>query len=598
VDTHGQGTVTTSDDGGGCTPAQNGRPAPDDVGDQTVRERFELALRAGRVGTWRWDIATGTVDWDGSMCELFGFAPDGFDGSYDTYASRLHPDDRDAVETSIRRTVAERLPGNQLEHRVLLPDGQVRWFMSSSRLLLDEAGEPAELIGVAVDITDRRQAELEREAARDAEDVARDAVRTAQRRIEMMARVSVLVDTPLDLDATLQQIADLAITEMADWCVVDVRDDGVVHHAAVAHRDPAMVAIVKRIQERYPADPDNPQIVELMQNLRPQFVREIPPDLVATSAQDPEHLELMRSLNLTSYLAVPLIAFGKSNGLMVLASSNGRQLDEEDVMLATEFGVRAGSAVAKAGMHSKLQATAQVLRRSLAPASLPQIPGIAMSAHYRSGTTGVDIGGDYYDVFPTAGGRWWAVLGDVCGKGPEAAALAGAVRYSLRAITMDITDPATALARLNEVLMAEDWSPRFTTLVLATFSEPANGPDDEGPLVLRLVSGGHPPAIVRRADGTIEVLESPGTLVGLVSPLDLTTVEVELHRGDTILLYTDGATEARLSTGEEVGESRVTRLLAAEGADPDDLASRIAQDLVERAGAGLRDDLALLTLSR
>jgi PAS domain S-box-containing protein len=590
--------VTSSDDGGARTQPQSGRPAPYDVTDRTVRDRFELALRAGRVGTWRWDVATGIVDWDGSMCELFGFAPGGFDGSYEAYASRLHPADRDAVEASIRRTLDERLPGSQLEHRVLLPDGEVRWFMASSRLLLDDAGEPAELIGVAVDITDRRQAELERAAARDAEDLARDAVQTAQRRIEMMARVSVLVDTPLDLDATLQQIADLAITEMADWCVVDVRDDGVVHHAAVAHRDPAMVAIVKRIQERYPSDPNNPQVAELMRTLKPQFVQEIPDDLVVRSAQDPEHLQLLRSLNLTSYLAVPLIAFGQSNGLMLLASSNGRQLDEEDVMLATEFGVRAGSAVAKAGMHSTLQATAEVLRRSLAPANLPQIPGIEMSAHYRSGTTGVDIGGDYYDVFPTAGGRWWAVLGDVCGKGPEAAALAGAVRYSLRAITMDITDPATALARLNEVLMAEDWSPRFTTLVLATFSEPANGPDDEAPLVLRLVSGGHPPAIVRRADGRIEVLESPGMLVGLLSPLELTTVEVELHRGDTMLLYTDGATEARLSTGEEMGQSRVTRLLATEGADPVDLASRIAQDLVDRAGAGLRDDLALLTLSR
>jgi PAS domain S-box-containing protein len=568
------------------------------VTDQAVRERFELALRAGRVGTWRWDVASGFVDWDASMCELFGFVPGSFDGSYESYVSRLHPQDRAHVEAAIRRTIDERLPGNELEHRILLPDGEVRWFTSCSRLLLDDAGEPSELIGVAVDITDRRQAELERAAARDAEDLARDAVQTAQRRIEMMARVSVLVDTPLDLDATLQQIADLAITEMADWCMVDVRDDGVVHHAAVAHRDPAMVAIVKRIQERYPSDPDNPQVVELMRTLKPQFVREIPADLVVRSAQDPEHLQLLRSLNLTSYLAVPLIAFGKSNGLMLLASSNGRRLDEEDVMLATEFGVRAGSAVAKAGMHSKLQATAQVLRRSLAPARLPRIPGIEMSAHYRSGTTGVDIGGDYYDVFPTGGGRWWAVLGDVCGKGPEAAALAGAVRYSLRAITMDITDPAMALTRLNEVLMAEDWSPRFTTLVLATFCEPATGPDDEGPLVLRLASGGHPPAIVRRADGAIEVLESPGMLVGLISPLDLTTVEVELHRGDTILLYTDGATEARLATGEEMGQSRVTRLLAVEGADPKDLASRIAQDLVERAGAGLRDDLALLTLSR
>jgi PAS domain S-box-containing protein len=571
-----------------------------DVTDETVRQRFEMALRAGHVGTWRWDVSTGFVDWDASMCELFGFAPGAFDGTYETYASRLHPDDRPAVEEAIRRTIDERLPGRELEHRVVLPDGEVRWFTSTSRLLLDDKGEPAELMGVVVDITDRRQAELERAAARDAEDLARDAVRAAQRRIEMMARVSVLVDTPLDLDATLQQIADLAITEMADWCIVDVRGDGVVHHAAVAHRDPTMVAVVKRMQDRYPSDPDNPQVAELMRTLKPQFMREIPQDLIVRSAKDAEHLELLRSLNLTSYLAVPLIAFGQGNGLMLLASSNGRRLDEEDVALAVEFGVRAGSAVAKARMHAKLQATARVLQRSLVPAGLPQVPGVQLSAHYRSGTTGVDIGGDYYDVFPTADGRWWAVLGDVCGKGPEAAALAGAVRYSLRAITMDITDPATALMRLNEVLMAEDWAPRFTTLVLATFVQPnadAAGTDDE-PVVLRLVSGGHPPAIVRRADGRIDVVDSPGTLLGLIAPLELTTVDVELNRGDTILLYTDGATEARLATGEEMGQSRLTLLLAAEGADPEGLATRIAHDLVARAGAGLRDDLALLTLTR
>ena len=152
------------------------------------------------------------------------------------------------------------------------------------------------------------------------------------------------------------------------------------------------------------------------------------------------------------------------------------------------------------------------------------------------------------------------------------------------------------------MLLAEDWSPRFTTLVLATFEQPRQTDvptsDDEEPVVLRLVSGGHPPAIVRRADGTVEVLDTPGTLIGLLPSLELTTVEVELCRGDTILLYTDGATEARLATGEEMGQSRVTRLLAEHGSTTTDLASRIADDLVLRAGAGLRDDMALLTLSR
>jgi PAS domain S-box-containing protein len=586
------------------TRGQDGGPVTHETSDRAVRERFELALRAGRIGTWRWEIRTGFVDWDASMCELFGFAPGEFDGTYVGYAARLHPDDRADVEAAIRSTVEQRAPGNELEHRILLPDGVVRWFRSSSKLLLDEHGEPKELIGVALDVTDRRQAELERQAARDAEDLARNAVRVAQRRMEMLARVSTLIDTPLDIDLTLQQIADLAISEMADWCVVDVEGDGGLQHAAVAHRDPAMVAIAKRIQERYPSDPHNPQVVELMRTREPLFVRQIPPGMFEATARDDEHLQLMRSLGLTSYLAVPLVSSGSAVGIMLLASSNGRQLDEEDVALAVALGRRAGSAVAKARLHSQLQATARVLQQSLVPAQLPRIPGLRMSAHYRSGTVGVDIGGDYYDVFRTSPDRWWVVLGDVCGKGPDAAALAGVVRYSVRAIATETDDPATVVRRLNEVLLAEDWSPRFTTLALASFvAGPHDGseqkaPQDGTPLALRVVSGGHPPALVRRADASVEVLHCPGTLVGLLPDLDLTTVQVTLHPGDTLLLYTDGATEARLDTGEELGQSRLIRLLAAEGGDPVDLASRIAAELVERAGAGLRDDLALLTLTR
>jgi PAS domain S-box-containing protein len=568
-----------------------------EVTDSAVRQRFELALRAGRVGTWRWEIRTGLVDWDSSMCELFGFAAGEFDGTYESYAARLHPQDRAEVEAAIRRTLDERLPGNEMEHRVLLPDGTVRWFTSSSRLLVDERGEPDELMGVVVDISERRQAELERSAAMRAEDLARDAVRAAQRRMEMMARVSVLVDTPLDLDATLQQIADLAVTEMADWCVVDVREDGLVHPAAVAHRDPAMVAVVKQIQERYPSDPDNPQVLELLRTLEPLFLREIPPELILQSARDPEHARLLESLHLTSYLAVPLMAFGRGVGVMALASSNGRHLDEEDVALAREFGIRAGSAVVKARMHAQLQTTARVLQSSLVPRRVPEIPGVAMSAHYRSGTAGVDIGGDYYDLFRTGADRWWVVLGDVCGKGPEAAALAGAVRYSLRAIATETDDPTTVLRRLNEVLHAEDWSPRFTTMALATFRASAETERD-GELTLSVVSGGHPPAFVRRADGSVEVVTCQGTLLGLLPELHLETVEVTLGKGDTVLFYTDGATEARLATGEEVGQSRLADLLAREGADVVDLASRLAHDLVARAGDGLRDDLCLLTLSR
>ena len=547
-----------------------------------------MALRVGGIGTWHWDIASGHIDWDASMEELYGFAPGTFDGTYETYAARLHPEDRPLMQAALQQALDERRPEYVVAHRTLLPDGEVRWFSSTARLILDDAGAPAELVGVAVDVTERRRAELGREVA--------------QRRLEMLARVSSLLDAPLDLTETLQQVADLALVELADWCFVDLVAVGGVQPAVVAHGDPAMVEVARRLQARFPQGPGSPRQL-VLDRLEPVYVREVTEELLDQFVADPELRGRLDDLAMTSYLAVPLVAGRRGVGVMVLIGDHGHHLEPDDVDLAVELGRRAGAAVDKARLYADLRQTADTLQASLLPASLPEIGGVALSAHYRPGTFGLDIGGDYYDAFRTAADRWWVVLGDVCGKGPAAAAMTAAVRYTLHALAPDTDDPAVLLRRLNEHLLRQDWGTRFTTLVLATFRAPVGAgggavDPSSGPLVLRIVSGGHPPALIRRADGRVEEVSSRGTLVGLLRTIRADAVDISLAPGDALVLYTDGATEAMDADGHLLGETTLQALVGRLDVTDPDPAGRLAEAVIAEATGGLRDDLALLTLTR
>lgn len=578
-------------------------PGPRSDPERAVRERFETALRAGGIGTWRWEVGTGHVDWDASLEELYGFAPGTFDGTYETYLARIHPEDRAFVEAHLKEALESRTPHYAVEHRIVLPGGSVRWVEATARLALEGDRAPAELIGVVVDVTERRRLEEERRIAVAGEDRARQSTRAVQRRMEMLARAASLVDAPFDLDATLQQVADLAIGSIAEWCTVDLVSDGRIHHAAVAHRDPAMVEVARDIKERFPEDPDEPILQNLLRTLEPIFVPDFDEAILDHTVANEEHRRLLKQLALSSYLVVPLVARGKGVGIMVLVACHGQQLDGEDVDLAVELGRRAGAAVDKARLYGELAETARVLQDSLLPTMLPHVPGLTLSAHYRSGANGAEIGGDYYDVFRTGRDRWWVVLGDVCGKGPGAAALTAAVRYTLHAIAADSDDPAVVLRRLNDILLANSAGTGYTTLVLVTFvSRPlatAQRGGDREPLELTLASGGHPPPLVRRADGSVYGVSSPGMIVGILPEFDAASVTVHLGPGETLLLYTDGATEARTHAGDELGETTLRRLLGADPCEPAGaVADRLAEDLLRLTRGILRDDLALLTLTR
>lgn len=247
--------------------------------------------------------------------------------------------------------------------------------------------------------------------------------------------------------------------------------------------------------------------------------------------------------------------------------------------------------------RARLADALAVLQRSLVPDSLPAVPGLETAVYYHTASPD-QLGGDFYDLFPVAGGRWAFFLGDVCGKGPAAASLTSLTRYTLRAAAHHDPDPAAALATLNAVLherYTAGGDPRYCTCVFGTV-EPGG---DQGPATVRLASGGHPPALVLRADGRAEFLPTPGgMLVGVLPGAPIGTTETVLAAGDTIVLYSDGLTEARTGPGRDdlYGEDAL-RAFGAEQAPgaPREVITALT-GLLKSFGDGLDDDTALLAL--
>ncbi|WP_245878368.1 PP2C family protein-serine/threonine phosphatase [Streptosporangium subroseum] len=248
--------------------------------------------------------------------------------------------------------------------------------------------------------------------------------------------------------------------------------------------------------------------------------------------------------------------------------------------------------------RERLQRLVSTLQRSLLPPALPAVPGMEVAAYYHTASAD-QVGGDFYDLFRLADDRWAFFLGDVCGKGAEAAAMTSLVRYTLRAAAHGDPDPARVLDSLNEALLAE-YSPAFpfycTVLFgLLTVAAPGAG---TGTVEITLTGGGHPPALVIRGSGAVEpVHPAGGLLVGLMRKPNFATVAVRLEPGDGLLLYTDGLTEARMPDGDLFGDDRLEELAATlSGARAPDMTEAVAR-VLSGFGPGLNDDTALLALT-
>jgi serine phosphatase RsbU (regulator of sigma subunit) len=249
-------------------------------------------------------------------------------------------------------------------------------------------------------------------------------------------------------------------------------------------------------------------------------------------------------------------------------------------------------AIDNARLYTERSRIAHTLQVKLLPERLPDIPGALLAARYRAAGELNEVGGDFYDVFPRSADEWAMVVGDVSGKGAEAAAITALARYTLRAGALDDDEPDKALRRLNTAMLAYDDTSQFATAVLAYVAGV-----DRDRMRVRLSLAGHPPAIVMRRDGRVETSGAFGTMLGLRADPAFHATEVVLERGEVLLLYTDGVTEAG-SRGDPFGERGLVDLLATlAGAEPQEVVDAVEQAVVDAQDGQPRDDVALLALA-
>lgn len=460
-----------------------------------------------------------------------------------------------------------------LVRNVVRATGEERWIVARSSPVLDpDTGETLYAVNVFEDITEVKRAQLAE---------------------SFMSEASRVLASSLDYGETLRRIARLAVPTIAGWCGVDLLNErGEIERVAVHHPDPEMVALAARLDRDYNPSPDEPAgVPEVIRTGEARIYTDIKPDELADYARDHEHLRLLSAIGATAVIIVPIIGANRVIGAITLVSSGeDRRLSPEDLPLAERLARRAGTAVENARLYSERSRIAHTLQQALLPDPLTPVPGAQVRARYRAAGELNEVGGDFYDVFEVAGPAWMLVIGDVCGKGPRAAGVTALARHTLRAAAMSGLSPQPMLDMLHRALKTQPAHSDLCTVCLVRF-EPAAGRGR-----LRVALAGHPPPLLIGADGASRQMGEPGTLLGVLDPIEIREVEDELGPEETLLLFTDGVPEAR-SDKDLLGEQRLRELCRqAPLLSLDGLLEHIECSAVAHAGGSLRDDLALLGL--
>jgi PAS domain S-box-containing protein len=477
----------------------------------------------------------------------------------------------------------EQMPGRRLfageevqpllVRNVVRATGEERWLMVRASPVLDpDSGEMLYGVNVLEDITEVKRVQLAE---------------------SFMSEASRVLASSLDYGETLRRVARLAVPTIASWCAVDVLGEhGEIERVAIHHPDPEMVALAQRLRRDYSLSPDEAGgVSEVIRTGEPRIYTGIAEDALKRYARDDEHLRLLASIGATAVVIVPMIGADRITGAITLVSSgHDRRLSAEDLPLARRLARRAGTAVETARLYTERSRIAHTLQQALLPAELPAPPGALVSARYRAAGELNDVGGDFYDVFEAGDGAWMLVIGDVCGKGPRAAGVTALARHTLRAGALSGLSPTEMLQMLHRALQAQPTEADLCTVCLVRFERAG----DVGRLQVTLA--GHPPPLLIDRDGKSRPLGRPGTLLGVLDPIAVHEVSEQLRADQTLLLYTDGAPEAR--RGDDLLGEQGLALLAGRAPDLslDGLLDHIERGALAHAGGSLRDDLALLAL--
>ena len=478
----------------------------------------------------------------------------------------------DALDLPNIRALRGEAAEPMLVRAVRRADGEQSWWLIKSRSVPDDRGGVALAVNVIEDVTEQRLAE---------------------RQQTFLAEASRLLSSSLDLEVAYEQTALAAVPNVADWCCVDVLDDrGEVRRVALVAPDDERPAL-DALRAALPLDPDDPgSIAHLLRTGVPVLATDI--DEAASEAWTGGRRVARQALEASgtrSALAVPMTAGERIVGMITLGTTHSdRRLEGAELALALELGARAGIAVENARVHAARSHIATTLQRSLLPPRLPVIPGLTIAARFRAAGDTTEVGGDFYDLFP-AGDGWMVVIGDVTGKGPEAAATTSLARFTMRTAAMYEATPAAVLARLNATLATDPDRRQICTVVCARIQ-----PADDGTVRIQVACGGHPPPLLC-GSGTVREAGRPGSLLGAFDEGHWTEDVVTLGGGESLVLFTDGVTDARGADAERFGSARLVAALdATQGLEADEIAGRVDAALEAFERGQQRDDVALLVL--
>jgi PAS domain S-box-containing protein len=445
--------------------------------------------------------------------------------------------------------------------------GDLRWELLKSAPLHDADGRLVAAVTIIEDITRERLAEL---------------------RDRFMARASETLMTSLDYEETLRNVAWLAVPEIADWCVVELLDErGARQQLVVAHRDPAKLELAQQLRRYEPEqlDPDR-GVGRVLRTGVSELYEDLSDEVLAAAAVNEEHLALLRSVGFRSVILVPLKARGRAFGVMTLVTAESlRRFDDDDRVFAERVAARAAIAVENARLATDRRETASTLQRSLLPDVVPSIDGWNVATLYRAARAAeeVEVGGDFYDFYENDG--WVVLLGDVTGKGVEAAALTSLVRHGARFLSRYEPKPCRILAGLNTALREQPGLLLCTALCVRLERGRA-----------AMASAGHPPALVVRDDGRVREIGAAGPILGAWTGPVWRDYTVPITTDETLFLYTDGVLDT-LGADGRFGIGRVKRLLREHaGRPPEHLLAELEAALDRFQVGPQTDDTAAVAL--
>jgi serine phosphatase RsbU (regulator of sigma subunit) len=415
---------------------------------------------------------------------------------------------------------------------------------------------------------------------------------------ELLADAGALMEDALDPRERANHLADLAISGLGDVAMVDmVMPDGTIERMAARGRDTEVADIFVKLRAGTPIDPHGPHpVAEVIRTGRTIFLDQLSDTEIDGITTRENERELLRKYRFKSCIVLPLGARGHVLGALTLwIIRPAKAFDETARRTAKRLADRAALALDNARLHEQQSHIASVLQHSLLPRSLPEISGFEASSRFLAAGEAYEVGGDFYDVFRSGSETWTAVIGDVCGKGPEAASLTALARYTVRTASSPEHAPSEVLRTLHDSISSERADLQFCTAALARIQAPSNG---HGSAHLTVALGGHPLPMILRKGGEVDPVGEPGTLLGALPSPVIADADADLAVGDSLILYTDGVLDARDRSDGDDPDWLTNELSKSAGKSADEIAEHLSQAAIQRHGGEPRDDIAVLVLHR